>query len=181
MHPLASSLATPFPRVFSAKLLVPQRASFLLVLPEPPATCWCAAPPQAEHTLRWLTCVLLGLWQPVGFIYFCQWCAPDSLVNAVADALPVMHPYLILWWALVLLYVPIGLKLMLLIPAGKLNNVDPRIMKLQSGAIGSSPWQRQVRPQLASRTHTAHTLLTRTHTRTRTTHGAARDGQVVRE
>ena len=124
------------------------------------ATCWCAAPPQAEHALRWLT-IILGLWQPVGIIYFCQWCAPDSLVNAVADALPVMHPYLILWWALVLLYVPIGIKLMLLIPTGKLNNVDPRIMKLQSGAIGSSPWQRQVRaarkpqyPHARTRTHT---------------------------
>ena len=111
--------------------------------------------------MRWLTCIILGLWQPVGIIYFCQWCAPDSLVNAVADALPVMHPYLILWWALVLLYVPIGLKLMLLIPAGKFNNVDPRIMKLQSGAIGSSPWQRQVRaarkpqyPHARTRTHT---------------------------
>lgn len=94
--------------------------------------------------MRWLTCTLLA-WQPVFIIYFCQWCAPDSLVNAVAAALPVLHPYLILWWALVLLYVPTGLKLMLLIPTGKYNGADPRVMKLQSGPIGSSAWQRQVR------------------------------------
>merc|ERR1711935_530765 len=80
---------------------------------------------------------------PFFIIYFCQWCAPDSLVNAVAAALPVLHPYLILWWALVLLYVPTGLKLMLLIPTGKYNGADPRVMKLQSGPIGSSAWQRQ--------------------------------------
>ena len=98
----------------------------------------------ARAALRWLTCTLLA-WQPVFIIYFCQWCAPDSLVNAVAAALPVLHPYLILWWALVLLYVPTGLKLMLLIPTGKYNGADPRVMKLQSGPIGSSAWQRQVR------------------------------------
>ena len=137
----------------------------------------------ARAALRWLTCMLLA-WQPVFIIYFCQWCAPDSLVNAVAAALPVLHPYLILWWALVLLYVPTGLKLMLLIPTGKYNGADPRVMKLQSGPIGSSAWQRQVRVRSSqatldvtqhTRTRATHTLLARhalrhgrTKTRTRT-------------
>ena len=60
---------------------------------------------------------------------------------------------------------------MLLIPTGKYNGADPRVMMLQSGAIGSSTWQRQVRvrssqatldvTQRTTRARTTHTLLAR--------------------
>ena len=62
-----------------------------------------------------------------------------------------------------LLYVPTGLKLMLLIPTGKYNGADPRVMKLQSGPIGSSAWQRQVRV----RSSQATLDVTHTHAHTR--------------
>ena len=81
---------------------------------------------------------------PLLFIYFFNFFSPATLVNAVAGVLPTVHPYMSLFYSLMVCFVPVGIKIMVLAPKNWYDNKQPRRMLLPGGKIASDEWLSRV-------------------------------------
>jgi uncharacterized MAPEG superfamily protein len=75
---------------------------------------------------------------PVLILWFCEYVFPTSAVEMVAGMMPALHPYMAVYLMLVITYIPVGIKLVLLMPAGKYNNKCPRSMADAGGELAKS-------------------------------------------
>ncbi|MGB1594301.1 MAG: hypothetical protein ACPIOQ_16215 [Promethearchaeia archaeon] len=75
---------------------------------------------------------------PVLILWFCEYVFPTSAVEMVAGMMPALHPYMAVYLMLVITYIPVGIKIVLLMPAGKYNNKCPRSMADAGGELAKS-------------------------------------------